>query len=166
VHVRVSKILLVACVAVFASLVAFNNLTDYYSNFEYVRHVLSMDTTFADNRGMWRRIESAPLHHAAYALIILIEIVIAVLAWIGTVDLWKGRHDAAAFERAKPYAVWGLTMAVVLWFGGFIAIGGEWFLMWQSETWNGQPESAMFSTIIGLILIYLVQPDGDRDGLH
>lgn len=157
--IRLSKILLLVAVATFVSLVAFNNLTDYGSNFEYVRHVLSMDTTFPNNKGMWRKIESPALHHTAYILIIGFEIVIAVLCWLGALKMWGGKDEAVKFNQSKSEAIWGLTLGIVLWFGGFMGVGGEWFLMWQSEIWNGQAESAMFSTIIGIVLIYLVQED-------
>ncbi len=158
-----SKLLLVLCAALFSSLVVFNNLTDYSSNLEYVRHVLSMDTTFPDNRGMWRRIETPALHHLAYLLIIAVEAGIAVLTWAGAVHLWKARDDAARFERAKSSATLGLTAGVVLYFGGFLAVGGEWFLMWQSETWNSQEEAAMFATMFALVLIYLAQQDANHE---
>ena len=46
---RIAKIAMTSCLAMFALLVAFNNLTDYGSNYQFVRHVLSMDTTFAGN---------------------------------------------------------------------------------------------------------------------
>lgn len=162
-HIRISKLLLVLCVAVFSSLVVFNNLTDYNSNLEYVRHVLRMDTTFPNNRGMWRGIDSMNLHHIAYLLIILVESAVAILTWAGVVQLWKGRTDPARFERSKALAVTGLTVGVVLYFAGFVAIGGEWFLMWQSETWNSQEEAAMFATIFGVILIYLAQRDAGHE---
>ena len=145
---RLCKILLVFAVAFFASLVAFNNITDYDSNFEFVKHVLSMDTTFPDNKGMWRRIESTKLHHIGYIFIITVECIIALLCWIGTIKLWNTRNDAALFPKSKVFANWGLVTGVLLWYVGFIAVGGEWFLMWQSEMWNGQEESAMFTTII------------------
>lgn len=158
-QIRLTKILLLTSAALFITLVVFNNLTDYYSNYEYVRHVLSMDTTFPGNNGMWRRIESPALHHAAYALIILAEFIVAALAWVGVCRLWRNRADAVSFNRAKTTAIWALTGGILLWFGGFIAVGGEWFLMWQSEVWNGQTESAMFSGLFAVILIYLVQED-------
>ena len=44
--VRLSKALLVCAIALFASLVAFGNITDYGSNFAFVRHVFMMDTIF------------------------------------------------------------------------------------------------------------------------
>ena len=47
--VRLLKTAMVASVALFALLVAFDNLVDYGTNYEFVRHTLSMDTTFPDN---------------------------------------------------------------------------------------------------------------------
>ena len=44
---RAAKIAMVAAIALFASLVAFGNMTDYNTNFAFVEHVLSMDTIFA-----------------------------------------------------------------------------------------------------------------------
>ena len=78
---RSSKVLLVWAVAFFVSLVVFNNLTDYGSNFGFVGHVLRMDTTFPDNRAMWRAIDSPSIHHGFYWLIILVEAAIAILCW-------------------------------------------------------------------------------------
>ena len=40
--IRESKIALIAAIALFASLVAFGNLTDYKTNFVFVEHVMSM----------------------------------------------------------------------------------------------------------------------------
>jgi predicted small integral membrane protein len=159
--IRFAKWLLVATSALFISLVVFNNVTDYESNLQYVEHVLTMDTTFPNNKGMWRRIDSEGFHHVAYVLIIVIEAAVALLLWAGVVQLWRSRVNAPAFNRAKGAAVLGLAGAIALFFGGFLAVGGEWFLMWQSETWNAQPESAMFATLYGLILIFLTQRDAD-----
>jgi len=43
---RLSKTVMVGSLGVFGLLVALNNITDYGSNYAFVRHVLSMDTTF------------------------------------------------------------------------------------------------------------------------
>ena len=45
--IRLSKTATVAAIALFASLVAFGNITDYGTNWAFVQHVLSMDTVFA-----------------------------------------------------------------------------------------------------------------------
>ncbi len=49
IEARLAKITMVASLAAFALLAAYNNIVDYDSNFEFVRHVLSMDTTFPGN---------------------------------------------------------------------------------------------------------------------
>lgn len=53
---RIAKAIMVASLALFALLVAFDNLTDYETNYAFVRHVLSMDTTFPGNPLLYRRI--------------------------------------------------------------------------------------------------------------
>ncbi|AZZ90753.1 DUF2165 family protein [Hahella sp. KA22] len=158
-YTRYSKIALVWAAALFATLVAFNNLTDYGSNFAFVSHVLSMDTTFPDNQGMWRALTSPMIHHGAYALIIATESLVAILCWMGGYRLLRSAKDTERFNQAKGLAIVGLTLGVILWFTGFIAVGGEWFLMWQSKIWNGQQGAFRFTVILGVTMIYLNMPD-------
>ena len=49
---RIPKVLLVAGVAFYYTLVVLNNCTDYGTNYQFVRHVMLMDTTFPGNHGM------------------------------------------------------------------------------------------------------------------
>jgi predicted small integral membrane protein len=63
---RIAKRLLVRAVALFYSFVVLNNTTDYDSNFQFVRHVLMMDSTFLGNYGMWRAMNSPAVHTAFY----------------------------------------------------------------------------------------------------
>jgi len=73
IEARIAKTVMVGSLAIFALLVTFDNLTDYSTNYEFVRHVLSMDTTFPGNGLLYRRLTSPDLWQAAYALIILGE---------------------------------------------------------------------------------------------
>ncbi len=157
--IRISKILLVLSAALFAALAGMNNLLDYQTNFMGVRHVLSMDTVFPDNNSLWRAVTSPWLHHLAYWLIIATELVIALLGFWGTLELWRARHDAAAFNRQKTKPVLALTLGILLWFTGFNVIAAEWFLMWQSEAWNAQQSAFFFATSFFLILILLILKD-------
>lgn len=161
-YTRWSKIVLVFSIALFSTLVVFNNLTDYGSNFVFVSHVLSMDTTFPENNGMWRAITSPIIHHAAYVVIIITELIIALLCWIRVVRLYQARESFVRFNQEKRLAIAGLTLGILLWFTGFIAIGGEWFLMWQSEIWNGQEAAFRLAALIGIFLLYLVMPDSEN----
>jgi predicted small integral membrane protein len=40
-------------------------------------------------------------------------------------------------------------------------IGGEYFAMWQSNTWNGQEGAFRFVTMILGGLVFLSLPDGE-----
>src|SRR5271154_7538594 len=98
---RAAKGLLGFAVALFYSLVVLNNLTDYDSNYQFVRHVMMMDSTFPGNRGMWRAINSPALHTAFYWSIIGWEAITMALCWWGGVRLAKTRGGSAAtFHRA------------------------------------------------------------------
>ena len=70
-------------VAIFYTFVVFNNLTDYGSNYQFVRHVLMMDSTFPGNHGMWRALNQPALHTAFYLSIIAWEAVTMALCWWG-----------------------------------------------------------------------------------
>lgn len=158
--IRFSRILLVATVALFFALVALGNAVDYGSNFAFVQHVLSMDTTFKSPALMGRAITDPTLHHAAYALIIAWQIGTALLLWVGVVRLWANRSaPRGRFLAARAPAILGLTAGVLLYGAGFIGIGGEWFAMWQSQTWNGQRAAAIFLLLIGLALLHLCGPE-------
>ena len=162
-YTRASKVLFTWAIALFAGLVVFDNLTDYDSNYLFVGHVLRMDTTFPENRAMWRAIESPLFHHAFYWFIILLETAVAILCCIGGLHLMRSIKDANRFNQAKGVAIAGLTLGIILWFTGFITVGGEWFLMWQSERWNGQEAAFRLVVIFAIVLLYLIQPDGQTD---
>ncbi|MBV8085849.1 MAG: DUF2165 family protein, partial [Chloroflexi bacterium] len=77
--IRLVKTMMVAALAAFALLVAYNNVVDYGSNYEFVRHTLSMDTTFPNNALKGRAITEPALWAAAYWLIIASEALTGLL---------------------------------------------------------------------------------------
>lgn len=159
---RTTKIFLVFGVAVFYFLVVFNNITDYGSNYEFVRHVLMMDTTFPGNNGMWRAINTPLLHTVSYLSIIVWETVTMLLCWWGGYRMARAlRGTAAAFHRAKLVSIAALALSLLMWLVVFLDVGGEWFLMWQSKTWNGQDAAFRMFAVVGIVLLIVVQPDTD-----
>lgn len=160
---RLAKILLLAGVALFYTLVVFNNLTDFDSNYQFVRHVLSMDTTFPGNSGLWRALPGPAWHSAFYIGIIVWEIATTILLWWGFAKLLHTvRQGAAEFNMAKQVPVMALTLSLLMWLVAFLAVGGEWFLMWQSHEWNGQEPAFRNFALVGIVLLILVQPETDQ----
>ncbi|MFZ1006491.1 MAG: DUF2165 domain-containing protein [Candidatus Sulfotelmatobacter sp.] len=159
---RAAKTLLVFAVAVFYSLLVLNNTTDYDSNYQFVRHVLMMDSTFPGNRGMWRALNSPAWHTSFYLSIIAWEIITMVLCWWGGVNLARSlRGTSQAFNQSKRVAIAALTSALLMWLVAFLSVGGEWFLMWQSKTWNGQEAAFRMFTVVGIVLLLVAQPESE-----
>lgn len=159
---RFAKVALIFAIALYYSLVVLNNLTDYDSNYQFVRHVLMMDTTFPGNRGMWRPLIAPAWHTAFYLSIILWELVTLLLCAWGGLRLAKALgQPAAQFNQAKGLAIGGLTVGLVMWLAAFLSVGGEWFLMWQSKSWNGQEAAFRMFTILGIVMLLVAQPDTD-----
>lgn len=156
--IRLCKTALVATLALFFTLVAFGNLTDYGSNWAFVRHVLAMDTIFPDSTLRWRAITDPRLQAAAYAMIIAAEAAAALVLWVGAARMLASLRSPA-FVDAKPTAVLGLTIGILLYAGGFVTIGGEWFAMWQSSTWNGQSTAFAFVAWISAVLLIVLLPE-------
>jgi predicted small integral membrane protein len=160
---RTAKLLLLSGIALFYTLVVFNNLTDFDSNYQFVRHVLMMDSTFPGNHGMWRAISLPPVHLAFYFGIIAWEIVTMALLWVGAWKLFRALGKTAAeFHGAKGIAIAGLTLSMLMWLVAFLSVGAEWFLMWQSRTWNGQEAAFRMFAVVGIVMILVVLPEGEE----
>ena len=149
--------------AAYYLLVAIGNITDFGTNQQFVVHVFEMDTTFNDEDVMWRAIGSSAVQNLAYLLIIAWEVLIAAVliwafvAWVGALRAGGG------YDRPRRLSTLGWVMILLLFAGGFIVIGGEYFQMWQSEDWNGLDPALQNVVIAGLALIIAHLPSRDWD---
>lgn len=159
---RYAKIVMMFGLGLFGLIVAVDNVIDYGTNFAFVQHVLSMDTTFPGNALTWRAITTPLLHQAGYWLIIVAEaatgLCFFLCAWKLTLNL---KASAQAFHHAKSFGVIAATIGFANWFIGFMVVGGEWFAMWQSKVWNGQQSAFQFYATMLIVLVFLVQRDDE-----
>lgn len=160
--VRLCKAALVASVAAFFALVGFDNITDHATNYVFVERVLAMDTIFPDAGVRWRAVADPVLVWGAYGLIIVWQVTAAVILFYATTRLVLTAGNGRAFRAAKVPAVLGLTMGLMLYGFGFTVVGGEWFAMWQSKTWNGLDSSARFILFSGVTLLVLLSGEPDE----
>jgi predicted small integral membrane protein len=161
--VRLAKIVCVGAVALFMALVAFGNVTDPATNFTFVKEVLDMDDIPGGAAIRWRAVTSPLAHQIGYIAIIVTEIAVAALTALGALAMIRARKAAApAFQRAKNFAILGLTLGFLLYEAGFIAIAGEWFGMWRSpEAGAVQSAFRVAMTMLGL-LIFISLRDEDE----
>jgi predicted small integral membrane protein len=115
-----------------------------------------MDTAFPGNALLYRRITWPALWTIRYTLIIAGEALTGVALGLAAVSL--GRHlraGCARFARAKRFVTVGAGLGFLVWFFGFMVVGGEWFQMWQSARWNGQEPAYRFYMTILAVLIFV-----------
>ena len=86
---RFSKAVLVFAIALFYMILVLNNITDYGSNYDFVRHVLMMNSTLPGNHLRWRAVNSSLVHTAFYIGIMAWESVTMLLCWWAGVRLLK-----------------------------------------------------------------------------
>ncbi len=153
------KASLVAVIGVFFAVVAFGNTTDYDTNWTFVQHVLAMDTIFPNSTLRWRAITDPRIAALGYGLIIAWQALTAAILLYAAARMAASNSDLERFAATKQIAVLGLTLGVLLYGLGFMVIGGEWFAMWQSQTWNGVPSAARFIMMIGLTLLIVLAPE-------
>ena len=151
------KIMLVAIVAAFFSLVSYTNMVDYQSNWQFVQHVLAMDTTFHSAAIMSRSISNPTMQMVTYWSIIFLELLAALFCWVGAITLFRNRRDKEQFIQAKLIANIGLAIGLFLYLFCFVIVAGEWFVMWQSKQWNAQQTAIHFATILFMSIIFLNQ---------
>jgi predicted small integral membrane protein len=159
----------VAINALYIALVAFGNITDFDTNQPFVQHVLAMDTTNfggkpgegLDSDTIWRAIDDPLLEGVAYVGLITWETLAAILLLWATGALLRARNGSTAqLARARGLATLGLVALVILFFCGFIVIGGEWFQMWKSTAWNGLDPAFRNSVLALFGLVLLHMPSG------
>ncbi|TFV99921.1 DUF2165 domain-containing protein [Orlajensenia leifsoniae] len=167
---------LVALNGLYLLIVAFGNITDFPTNQAFVHHVLAMDTTnFTTKPGtgldphvMWRAITAPWLQDLCYVALIAWEVAAGLMLAIATVFWFRGRRTG--YETARRLSTTGLVMHVLLFFGGFTVIGGEWFQMWTSTFWNGEDPAFRNSAlaILTLVVLYLPveRPSSDKRLTH
>jgi len=158
--------------AAYFLVVAFDNITNPQSNWVFVQGVLSLDGVF-DNSGFeWRAINANWFHVLAYVALIAMETLTGILlTWAGVVGL-KNATNRTGWGNAQRLTMLGVTTGLLVFFFGFITVGGNWFVMYLNSKWNGldpafQNTTTTFLTAL-LVLGVLIfdRFDAFSDRLH
>lgn len=164
--IRLAKIVVVGAIALYMALVVFNNVTDYWTNFVYVEGVLDIAQISPKSTIRWRAVTSPRLHHAAFVSIIVAEFFVALLTAAGVLAMARAmKASATLFQQAKSKAVAGLALGFLLYEGGFVAVAGEWFGMWQSPTYDAVPSAfRILATMLGVLIFVTLKDEELNDG--
>ncbi|TFH82888.1 DUF2165 domain-containing protein [Pseudomonas kribbensis] len=153
--IRRSKVAIVFMVGMLGALIVFSNATDYDSNYIYLGHILSMDTT--GSHLMYRSINSEMMHHRIYWMIMTLETIFTSACLLGGYQLAKNINASdEQFHEAKKYAVLGFLVALFVYYFCLQVIGNGWFDMDQSKDWNAMKWAQSIVDFLLPALIFLV----------
>lgn len=158
---RLVQIAVATLAGTYLLLVGLNNVFDYDVNFEFAKQVMSMKDVFPSNDlDEWRNISLLWLVHIFYIGIIVLEISGGLFTLYGVKNLIKHRKDEIiTFSQQKKWTILGVLIGLILWAGVFLIIAGEWFQMWQSETWNAQSTAFNLAILYGIFLLILLKEE-------
>ena len=159
--IRYLKIILVVFVGLTGLLFVAGNIANWNAGLELVGYVMSMEGHEIYSSHIFPSVTNSTLVTIAYLLILAGESLVGALSLKGAWDLWSTRKGSAdSFNASKTYAILGTGMAMVVWFGGFIVIGGVLFQMWQTKIGAGSFHDAfIFAVMGGLVLSFVNRPD-------
>ena len=159
--IRYLKIILVLFVGMTGVLFVAGNVANWEAGLELVGYVVSMEGHEIYGTHIFPSVTSPALVTIAYLLILAGESLVGALSLKGALDLWRARNGSAdVFNAAKTYAILGTGMAVVVWFGGFVVIGGVLFQMWQTQIGHGSfADAFILAAAGGLVLLIVSGPD-------
>ena len=113
---------------------------------------------------MWRATAQTWIHTGLLPRHHLLGVVDAVLCWAGRLRLLRHGASDGEFRAGEATGVAALTCGCCSGSWHSSRSGGEWFLMWQSNTWNGQEAAFRMFTSLGIILIYLTMSQSRKKG--
>ncbi|WIO75260.1 DUF2165 domain-containing protein [Porticoccaceae bacterium LTM1] len=159
--IRILKIILVIFVGLQGWLYVAGNITNWESGLGAVGYVLGMEGHEVYPNHIFPSITNPALVTIAFITIITGEFLVGALSFKGACDLWKARNGSAdEFNSAKTFAILGSGMAMVVWFGGFIVIGGALFQMWQTAIgWNSFEGAFVYAAWSAFVLLFVNSPD-------
>ncbi|MDA3005855.1 MAG: DUF2165 domain-containing protein [Actinomycetota bacterium] len=156
---RIVAALVVLMAAAYYLVVAFDNITNPTnptgSNWPFVEGVLSGEGTPPDNGFEWRFIDATWFQVLAYIGIIAGETIAGILLLAGGILGLRRSRTAAGWEPGQRWTLIGGAVGLMVFFLGFIVVGGNWFVMYENSKWNGL-EPAFQNTVTTLLAMLLV----------
>lgn len=154
--VRAAVSVLTVMTAAYYLLVAFDNITNPASNWAFVKGVLSGDGTPAGDGFGWRAITAPWLQVTAYVGVILAETIAGVLLAVGGVAGLRGTSRPAIWADAQRWTIVGCLVGLLVFFFGFITVGGNWFIMYLNSKWNGLDPAFQNSVMTAFTFVCVV----------
>lgn len=152
--VLVSQCVLVALLAGWLSVGAYENLRAPEVNLALVRDVFSMATIAQDMPTVYElvkrnRVTSPRIHSLLFGLIVAFETLVAAGLVLGTLLLAMAVVGVVDPTYARIFAGWGVLGFIIIW--GLFLVGGNWFHYWVAH--KQTQHTHFFMTFWGILTL-------------
>ena len=155
--IRISKIILIVFVGLQGLFYALNNIVNFEAATSFVQGVLPMAGNEAYPNAFGPAVTSPALIMIVLWVIILGKLLVAACSFKGAFDMFRARAASPeVFDAAKTWGLMGCIMALLVWFGLFMVIGGAYFQMWQTPL-GGAAQGGAFQYAMssGVVLLFV-----------
>jgi len=159
--IRLAKSALIGALGLFVTVFALNNIANFSTAISHVGYVLSQADHTVYPVSLFPALNADLIVTATLCLIIAAELATGVVLLKGGLDLFRARAQAVqAFEDAKSAALLGCLMAIGVWFGLFMVLGGTFYQMWQTPLGRGSfDDSYTMVMVAGMMFLIVRSPD-------
>jgi len=157
---RIVKVGLMATAALWAICSGLYNITNWSESLTYVEAVTSM-SLFEGGSESWQATSNSVIVWMGILFIFLAKVAAAALCSVATWRMWQTRADDAAYAAARQIGMAGCGIAVIMLFGGFIAIAENFFDLWRAGDVGGAVLSGAYryGGVMALIAIMVGATD-------
>lgn len=157
--IRLVKILLILSVA-FLGLQGVFNIMGWESGQNMVRIITSMSAMDEEFRTSWAS-GNPLLVNLGVLTITAGKLIGGALCTIGAWQMWQARTaPAETFQDAKKWAIVGCAVQMLLFFGVFMYLGGQFFSGWRTEIGQGSIQGAFqLGGSIALVVLFVDRTD-------
>lgn len=156
---RAASSLFVLMVGFYYFMVAFDNISNPInpnaSNWPFVQGVLSGDGVPANSGFEWRFIHQQWIQSLFYLGIIVGESCAGVLLLTAGILGIVRAHDPLQWGFVQRFSFVGGLVGLLVFFTGFITVGGNWFIMFLNSKWNGLEPAFQNSTMTICMLLFV-----------
>lgn len=162
VNMRIAKIILVLLPTVQIVQTGINNAFNFSGVLKETGFVMGMTGATLVPDMMWRATDNQLMIYAGSLFIVGTELFMGCLLSFGVFQMWQARtRDKASFNTAKRYALWGCLSGLILFYGGFLIVAGNWFFLWATPAAGALETAFRYSTLLLLIMLFVAETNQD-----
>jgi predicted small integral membrane protein len=161
-NMRLAKIILVLLPTLQIFQIGINNVFNFSGVLKETGYVMGMTGASLVPDMLWRATDNPVMIYGGSLLIVAAELLMGLVLSVGLFQMWQARAlDKASFNKAKRYVLWGFLAGLILFYGGFLIVAGNWFFLWATPAAGALDTAFRYTTLFLLIMLFVAETNQD-----